>query len=110
MEDNPVDLPDEQPGPRTPETDSFRPPRNNCIVVCLHCRQQYDSYKMQWLEVPTKSGATEGFWFCGTPGCSGKGFNCDIFPIDPNWEDDEDRGFVGGWFDDDGNRVPPPMD
>lgn len=97
-----------EPVERRPEDDCFRPPKKNCLVICLHCQEQYDSYKITWVEGASVDGRKGGFWRCPTPGCNGAGFTFDIFPVDPNWEDDEERGFVGGWFDDDGNRVPPP--
>ena len=101
---------EDEEGACDPDADCFRPPTKNCIVVCLHCREQYDSYKIHWVESVGKDGKKRGFWRCPTSGCGGAGFNFDIYPIDPNYENEADRGFVGGWFDDDGNRVPPPMD
>ena len=109
MDDRPIDDPlgDKDSGPRTPENDIFRPPSENCEVFCLHCRQKYDSYKIHW--VPKEGG--EGFWCCPTPGCGGMGFGFDIHPTDPHYPEHDPEGrFIGGWFDDDGNRVPPPVD
>ena len=91
--------------PPGPERDPFGPPKVNCVVVCLHCREQYDSYRIRWMEFESDSGAKQGFWCCPTPGCDGKGFLFDIHPIDPNWEGDGEM--TGGWYDDDGNRVSP---
>lgn len=93
---------------RRPGDDPFRPPKQNCLVACLHCRRQYDSYQIHWVVQRGRDGKESGFWRCPTPGCGGAGFLFDIHPIDPNWEDEEDRGMTGGWFDDDGNPMAPP--
>jgi hypothetical protein len=77
----------------TTRTDPFAPPSEPILVTCLHCAREYMSSEMRW---------ADGFWWCGTQGCSGKGYGFDVFAIDGSC------GFTGGWFDDDGNRVPPP--
>jgi hypothetical protein len=102
-----LDLPLDEPHEPNPETDPVCPPKKNCVVVCLHCREQYDSYRIHWVEEPPVEGKRRSFWCCPIDGCDGKGFRFDIHPIDANWEDEEDRGMTGGWFDDDGNRVSP---
>lgn len=109
LEDFLRELPDSahDAGPGTPEADCFLPPKTNCVVVCLHCREQYDSYRIVWREFQRPDAAPQGFWCCPTSGCDGKGFLFDIHPVDANWEDDEDRGMTGGWFDDDGNPCSP---
>ncbi|MEX0885318.1 MAG: hypothetical protein WD009_02660 [Phycisphaeraceae bacterium] len=80
-----------------PETDPFRPPDIPTEVFCLHCRQEYESYLMEWREEAFE-GRLDGAWCCATEGCSGRGFGFDIFPTDPDyrgpdgqpmWEDDE---------------------
>jgi hypothetical protein len=92
--------------PCSPEEDSFRPPRENTEVVCLHCGQKYDSYRIEWREFEKEDGTKQGFWCCPIEGCDGKGFCFDIYPTDPNYPEYEDGRHLGGWFDDDGNRVP----
>jgi hypothetical protein len=94
---------------RTPQADPFRPPKANCRVYCMHCEEKYDSYRIVWREFEREGDTKEGFWCCPIEGCDGKGFLFDIHPTDPNWEDDEDRGMSGGWFDDDGNPMDPPF-
>ncbi|MEX2218579.1 MAG: hypothetical protein WD749_07430 [Phycisphaerales bacterium] len=94
---------------RAPEADPFRPPKASCRVFCMHCQEKYDSYRIEWREFQSKDGTREGFWCCPTPGCGGKGFLFDIYPTDPNWEDEENRGMSGGWYDDDGNPAAAPF-
>ncbi|MFT3687189.1 MAG: hypothetical protein QM783_20080 [Phycisphaerales bacterium] len=100
---------DKAPAPRRPEDDSFRPPATNCTVYCLHCQERYDSYRIEWRESLTIGGTIVGFWVCPTPNCDGAGFLCDIHPTDPNWQDDQERGTTGGWFNDDGTPTAPPF-
>jgi hypothetical protein len=64
--------------------DPFRPPDPPRIVRCLHCDESYLSSMMRW---------ADGFWYCGTPDCSGKGYGIDIF--------DEDEGIFA---DDEGDE------
>ena len=70
------------------ERDPFRPPTVPVIVHCLHCDQEYESYLIHWVEDAIESDAP-GFWCCPTPGCDGKGFGFDIFPIDPDYRDED---------------------
>lgn len=105
----PPDEPHPQDDAADPQTDPFRPPTKNCTVYCMHCQERYDSYRIHWQERKGKDGETHGFWCCPTQGCDGKGFLFDIHPTDPNWQDEEDRGMTGGWFDDDGNPMAPPF-
>jgi len=74
--------------PDNPDTDPFKPPRQPILVSCLHCEQEYESYLIRW-EVFDIEGKKSGFWMCPTPGCDGKGFGFDIFPVDPDWVDPE---------------------
>ena len=67
-----------------PETDPFRPPDIPTEVFCLHCRQEYESYLMEWRE-HQHNGQTDGAWCCPTEGCAGQGFGFDIFPTDPDY-------------------------
>src|SRR5438105_3242386 len=83
--------------PLDPDADLFKPPAIPTIVSCLHCGEEYDSYLIEWrLESGT---ALMGFWCCPTPDCDGKGFGFDIFPVDPDYRDDNGNKM---WCDDDG--------
>ena len=62
--------------PREALEDTFRPPQKPCEVFCLHCGKEFSSDKMRW-----KRRRGEGFWCCPTPGCSGVGYQFDIFPV-----------------------------
>ena len=53
--------------------DPFGPPIPHAEVACLHCEKVYHSSKMY---------ERKDFWYCGTPGCDGKGYGFDIFPVD----------------------------
>jgi len=81
-----------------PDADPFRPPEIPTEVHCLHCDEEYDSYRIEWREEVGADGQLHGFWCCPTPGCDGKGFGFDILPTDPTYQDER-----GGWvsFDDD---------
>jgi hypothetical protein len=91
----------------------FGPPRENTEVGCLHCREVYDSYRIE-----LRGGAGPGgepAWCCPTPGCGGLGFGFDILPTDPTYRDEN-----GGWvyddeesdeFEDEGwDDLPPPAE
>ena len=80
------------------DDDPFHPPEMPVEVQCLHCGQEYDSYRIEWLEGIGPDGRIEGFWCCPIPGCDGKGFGFDILPTDPNYRDER-----GGWCCDDGD-------
>lgn len=102
------------------ESDPFRPPPVSTLVHCLHCGQEYDSYRIEWRVSTDNTGRPHGFWCCPVPGCGGAGFGCDIFPVDPDYRDeeghkmwcsdDEDEGGPedadAGWQSD----VDPPLD
>ncbi len=79
------------------ERDPFRPPTVPVIVHCLHCDQEYESYLIHWVDETTESDAP-GFWWCPTPGCDGKGFGFDIFPVDPDYRDEQGNLM---WVEDD---------
>lgn len=74
--------------PRDSDTDPFKPPAIPTQVFCLHCRQEYDSYLIEWRIETGANGAAHGFWCCPMPNCDGRGFGFDIFPIDPDYRDD----------------------
>jgi hypothetical protein len=78
------------------ESDPFKPPATSTLVSCLHCRQEYDSFRIEWRVLRAVDGKPHGFWCCPIPGCDGKGFGFDIFPVDPDFQDER-----GGWFYDD---------
>jgi len=82
--------------PLNPETDPFRPPAVPTLVACLHCGQEYDSYRIEWRVEHDQEGKPHSFWCCPIPGCSGMGFGFDILPVDPHYQDER-----GGWFWDD---------
>lgn len=86
--------------------DPFGPPKENKPVTCLHCGEVYDSYRIEWREFPDGEGK-QGFWCCPIEDCDGRGYGIDIYPVDGQIEGD-DGEIVGGWFDDDGNPMPPP--
>jgi hypothetical protein len=115
--------------PRDPDTDPFRPPAIPTLVGCLHCQQEYDSYLIEWRVLKDTAGKLHGLWCCPITSCDGKGFGCDIFPVDPEYDDgklrwihDEDEAdgdttavdnepgadcdFRGGLMDDDDIDVP----
>jgi hypothetical protein len=79
-----------------PGADPFGPPVVPTLVGCLHCGQEYDSYRIEWRIGTTASGKPWGFWACPIEGCDGKGFGFDILPVDPNYRDEH-----GGWIHDD---------
>src|SRR4051794_20357854 len=79
--------------PPDPGRDPFGPPVIPTIVGCLHCREEYDSYRIEWRVEQTADGRPMGFWCCPTPGCGGMGFGFDILPVDPNYQDEH-----GGWI------------
>lgn len=74
--------------PLDPNADCFRPPAIPTLVGCLHCGEEYDSYKIEWRVHTNADGKQQGFWCCPTPGCDGCGFGFDIFPVDPDYRDE----------------------
>ena len=89
------------------QRDPFRPPTISVMVHCIHCHQEFDSYLIHWIEEEFE-GLKQGFWCCPNPGCDGKGFGFDIFPVDPEYRDedgqlmwcDDDEGEEGEFADD----------
>jgi hypothetical protein len=75
-----------------PDKDPFGPPAVSTVVQCLHCGEQYDSYRIEWRISHDADGNPHGFWCCPIPGCNGIGFGFDILPIDPHYRDEH-----GGW-------------
>lgn len=78
--------------------DCCRPPQVSTLVHCLHCNEEYDSWRMVYRVTVGSEGRVQGFWECPIPGCSGAGFQIDIFPIDPNYIA-EDGQLEGEWVD-----------
>ncbi len=85
--------------PLNPEGDPFHPPSIPTLVGCLHCGQEYDSYRIEWRIRTQAGGKPFGMWCCPIDGCDGAGFGFDIFPVDPDWVDPDGREM--GWCDDD---------
>jgi hypothetical protein len=79
-------------------SDPFGPPAISTLVHCIHCGEEYDSYRIEWRQEQRSDGRTHGFWCCPMPGCDGAGFGIDIFPVDPDYRD-EDGELM--WVDDD---------
>lgn len=83
--------------------DPCGPPAEPVLAHCLHCGNDYMSSEMRYV---VRESSGRGFWSCPTPGCGGIGWGIDIFPFDGAIEGP--GGFIGGWFNDDGTRAPPP--
>jgi hypothetical protein len=79
-----------------PDSDPFRPPSVSTLVACLHCGQEYDSFRIEWRIERCSDGKEHGFWYCPIEGCDGRGFGFDILPVDPDYQDEH-----GGWVHDD---------
>jgi hypothetical protein len=71
-----------------PDNDPFGPPAISTIVHCIHCGEEYDSYRIEWRVEHDADGGVHGFWCCPMPQCDGKGFGFDIFPVDPEYRDE----------------------
>jgi hypothetical protein len=74
--------------PLDPAGDPFGPPALSTLVACLHCGQDYDSYRIEWRIETDADGKLHGFWCCPIAGCGGMGFGFDIFPVDPEYRDE----------------------
>ena len=74
--------------PLNPDGDPFGPPKISTWVHCIHCNEEYDSYRIEWRIETCQDGVERGFWCCPMPGCDGRGFCFDIFPTDPEWRDE----------------------
>ncbi len=85
--------------PLDPDTDPFRPPAVSTLVGCLHCGEEYDSYRIEWRIVLCTDKTEHGFWCCPIEGCDGRGFGFDIFPVDSMYQDER-----GGWVHDGGEE------
>lgn len=87
--------------PLDPDADMFHPPSISTLVHCIHCGEEYDSYRIEWRIDTDADGSQHGFWCCPIEGCDGKGFGFDIYPVDADYVDPDGRDM--GWCDD-----PPP--
>ena len=74
--------------PLDPEKDPFRPPPISTLVHCIHCHEEYDSFRIEWRVEKDADDNLHGFWCCPIPGCGGLGFGFDIFPVDPEYRDE----------------------
>lgn len=71
-----------------PDNDPFAPPVISTVVHCIHCGEEYDSYRIEWRIERDADGQSHGFWCCPMDNCDGKGFGFDIFPVDPEYRDE----------------------
>jgi hypothetical protein len=83
--------------PLDADADPFRPPTLSTLVGCLHCGEEYDSYRIEWRVESDRNGRPHGFWCCPIENCDGRGFGCDIFPVDPDYRDENGDKM---WMDD----------
>ncbi len=88
----------DQPPPEAWE-DCFHPPSLSTLVHCIHCNEEYDSWRIEWRVYTHEDGSTHGFWCCPIKECDGKGFGFDIFPVDPTYVDPDGRDM--GWSNSD---------
>ena len=84
--------------PMDPESDLFRPPAISTLVGCLHGGREYDSYRIEWRVETDSNGRPHCFWCCPIESCDGRGFGFDIFPVDPDYRDENGDKM---WTDDD---------
>jgi hypothetical protein len=85
--------------PLNPDNDPFGPPTIPTIVHCIHCNEEYDSYRIVWRVETCSDGKQHGFWCCPIEGCDGRGFGFDIFPVDPEYRDERTGELM--WISDD---------
>jgi hypothetical protein len=76
--------------------DHMKPPEQPILVHCIHCGEEYDSWRMIWVPLTEEEELAretcsdlKGFWCCPIEGCTGKGFTIDIWPADPDYVDPE---------------------
>jgi hypothetical protein len=86
--------------PLDADADPFRPPALSTLVHCIHCGEEYDSYRIEWRVETDQRGQPHGFWCCPIPSCDGRGFGFDIFPVDPDYRDEHGNKM---WISDDEN-------
>lgn len=80
----------------------FAPPEIPVEVQCLHCGNIYLSSEMRFVPRQGKPwhAGDLGDWVCAAPGCDACGFGFDIFPTDPDYQDEH-----GGWCMEDGEEA-----
>ena len=83
--------------------DPFRPPEIPILVHCIHCDEEYDSFRIQWEEEVGPDGRLHGFWSCPIEDCDGRGYGFDIFPVDADHYDQR-----GGWVGDEEDEDEQP--
>lgn len=87
--------------PLDPDADCFRLPDMPTLVGCLHCQQDYDSYRIEWRIFREGDGKEHGFWCCPIEGCDGTGFGFDIDPVDHDYRgEDGERMWIADGDDD----------
>jgi hypothetical protein len=96
--------------PLDPDADPFRPPAISIIVGCLHCCEEYDSYRIEWRVETGHDGRPHGFWCCPIENCDGKGFGFDIFPVDPDYRDENGEKMWIGDDEEAEDSVDPELD
>jgi hypothetical protein len=72
----------------SPDNDPFGPPAVSIVVHCIHCGEEYESDRIEWRIECDSDGTEHGFWCCPISGCDGMGFGFDIFPVDPEYRDE----------------------
>jgi hypothetical protein len=85
-----------------PDADPFKPPPGSILVHCIHCGEEYESYRIEW-RVFDRPDGRHGLCCCPIEGCDGAGFGFDIFPVDEEQaaelgimmfsDDDDDEDF-----------------
>lgn len=79
--------------PDRPVEDGMHPPTIPQLVQCIHCGEEYDSWRIEW----RVDDDGNGVWHCPMPGCDGAGFGIDIWPVDYDAN--------GHWTDPDGREM-----
>ena len=94
--------------PDDERSDGMQPPSIPTEVFCLHCQQEYSSYLIEWRIEMNHRGEPHGFWGCPIPGCDGRGFGMDIWPIDPDYVGEETGERMHDFDDDEDQMVGSP--
>jgi hypothetical protein len=88
--------------PKEALEDPFRPPCRPRDVFCLHCGKLYSSDQLRW-----RRCGGQWAWCCPTPGCDGRGYRFDIFPLaEPRGASTDDAAAE----DDQDGEAPEPKD
>ena len=98
-------LDDDDPQWIDPVEDGMHPPTIPQLVECIHCGEEYDSWRIEWRVERSDDGRVDGMWVCPMPGCDGAGFGIDIHPVDydadGNWADSDGREMHVSFTDED---------